>query len=119
MKDGAFCYWAIGIIFQDESICNVRFVLNSILVLKKNINISINRPFEHCGNGTTLEGEGRDRRDEKNSVYHFVHEPYPYERWRGHSTIFLHVSTRRDDLEGSRVEGFGALGPKKASEFSY
>ena len=41
--------------------------------------------------------------------YHFVHESYPYERWRGHSTIFLHVSTRRDDLEGSRVEGFGAF----------
>ena len=56
-----------------------------------------------------MEGEGRDRRDEKSSVYHFVHEPYPYERWRGHSTIFLHVSTRRDDLEGSRVEGFGAF----------
>ena len=39
--------------------------------------------------------------------YRFVHESYPCERWRGHSTIFLHVSTRRDDLEGFRVEGFG------------
>ena len=35
-----------------------------------------------------------------------VHELYPYERWRGHSTIFLHVSTRRDDLGGSHDKLF-------------
>ena len=44
--------------------------------------------------------------------YRFVHDAYPYERWRRHSTICLLVPTRRDDLEGSHDKlFFGPMGP--------